>query len=102
MQFEFLPNVCKASSRNFYIAVTVEMTNNTWLWPYIKYFLGFNLIYMNITDYHFLQSLNIAKLTLKQLVWLKYKLPNYTMVNYDSLREQIQKIAENYPYSMPI
>ena len=29
-----------------------------------------------------------------------HKLLIYTMVNYDSLREHIQQIDENYPYSM--
>ena len=33
--------------------------------------------------------------------WLEHYLCNYTMVNYDSLREQIQQIDEKYPYSMP-
>ena len=28
-----------------------------------------------------------------------YKLPNYTMVNYASLGEQIQQIDDDYPYS---
>ena len=26
------------------------------------------------------------------------KLPNYVVVNYDSLKEHIQQIDENYPY----
>ena len=47
---------------------------------------------MNITDYQFMQSLHVTK--------LMHKLPNYTMENYGSFREQIQLIDENYPYSM--
>ena len=50
---------------------------------------------MNITDHQFMQSLNVTKLTPEQLV---HGLPNYTMVNHDSLREQTCK---NSPYSMP-
>ena len=64
--------------------------------------LGFNLTYMNITDYQFMQSLNVTKFTMKQLGQLTHKLCNYTMVNYDSSREYISQINENYPYSMPI
>ena len=56
---------------------------------------------MNITDYQFMQHLNVTKLTPKHLGQLIYMLPNCTMVNYDSLREQIQQINEKYPYSMP-
>ena len=36
-----------------------------------------------------MQSLNVTNLTLKQLDQLTHKLPNYTVVNYDSLREQL-------------
>ena len=56
---------------------------------------------MNITDYQFIQSLNVTKLTLEQLGQLAHKLPNYTMVNYDSFREHLQQLDGNYPYSMP-
>ena len=48
-----------------------------------------------------MQSLNITKLTMKQLECFADRLPNYMMVNYDFLREQIQQIDKNYPYSMP-
>ena len=56
---------------------------------------------MNVNDYSFMQSLNVAKQTPEQLEWLTHKLPNYTMVNYGPLREQIPHIDENYPFSMP-
>ena len=56
---------------------------------------------MNIPDYQFIQSLNVTKLTPEQLEQLVHKSPNYNIVNYDSLREQIWQIDENYPYSMP-
>ena len=65
-----------------------------------KCFLGFNLTYMNITDYQLMQSLNAAHLTPAQPKKLSHKLPNYSMVNYDSLKEQIQQIDENYPFAM--
>ena len=48
-----------------------------------------------------MQSLNVTKLTIEQLEQLTHRLPNYTIVNYDSLRKQSQQIDENYPYSMP-
>ena len=47
-----------------------------------------------------MQSQNVTKLTSEQWDWLEQKLPKYTKVIYDSLREEIQKIDENYPYSM--
>ena len=49
-----------------------------------------------------MQSLNVTILTLEQLEPLTHKLANYTMLTYDSLREQIHKINEPYPYSMCI
>ena len=48
-----------------------------------------------------MQPLNVTKLTPEQFEQPMHKLPNYTMVDYDSLKEQIQKINENYPFSMP-
>ena len=48
-----------------------------------------------------MQSLNATKQTLEQLEQLAHKLLNYTMVNYYSLREQMQHTDENYLYSMP-
>ena len=48
-----------------------------------------------------MQVLNISKQTLEQLEQLMHKLPNYTMVNYDSFREQVPQIDENYPYCIP-
>ena len=44
-----------------------------------------------------MKSLNVTKLTLEQLEWLTQKLPIYAKVNYDSLKEKIQQIDENYP-----
>ena len=49
-----------------------------------------------------MQSLNVTKLTQEQLDQLTDKLPNYTMVNYDSLWEHIWLLDENYPYTMPM
>ena len=97
----FLPNACEDYNRNTYIPATVELTNNDPTLTLHKRFWSFNLTYMNITDHQFMQSLNVTKLTPEQLGWLAYKLPNYTMVDYDSLREQIQQIDEKYPYSKP-
>ena len=48
-------------------------------------------------DHQFMQSLNVTCLTLAQT----HKLPNYSMINYDLLKEQIQQIDVNYPFSMP-
>ena len=100
-QLVFLPNTCEAYSRNIYIPATVELTKNDPNLTLHKWFLGFNLMHMHITDYQFIQSLNVTPLTPEQLKQLAHTLPNYTMVNYDSLREQIQQIDENYLYSMP-
>ena len=60
-----------------------------------KVFLGFHLAYMSITDYQFMQSLNVTNLTPEQHQQLMPKLPNYTMINYDLLREYTQHINEN-------
>ena len=49
-----------------------------------------------------MQYLNVTKLSPEQLQQLTHKLLNYTMIDYDSLREYIQQIDENYPCSMPI
>ena len=63
---------------------------------------------MNITDYQSMQSVNISmqsvnisKLTSKQLEVLAYRLLNYTMVNYDSLRGHMWQIEENNSFPMP-
>ena len=40
-------------------------------------------------------SLYAPKLTPEQLNWHALRLPNYTMINYASLREQREKIDEN-------
>ena len=42
---------------------------------------------MSITDYEFLQSPD-------QIKWLVYSLPNYSKINYNSLRVQTQQINE--------
>ena len=63
--------------------------------------LGFNPPFINITTNKFKQSLNVTELLQEQFKWLLYKLPNYTMVNYYSLKEQIQQIDDNHPYNMP-
>ena len=48
-----------------------------------------------------MQCVNVTKLTLEQLKRLWHLLPNYTVINCNSLREQFQQIDENYPDSMP-
>ena len=96
-----LPNACEAYSKNIYIPTTVEFTKNDPTLTLHEWFLGFNLTYVNITDYQFMQSINVTELAPEQLEWLTYELPNYTVVNSDSLREQIQQINKDYLYFMP-
>ena len=43
----------------------------------------------------------MAQLTPEQLEFQLHKLPNYTLINCVSWKEQIQQIDENYPNSMP-
>ena len=50
--------------------------------------------------YQFMQSLHIIKLISEQLDQLANKLTDYTMVNYEYLREHIRQIDENYPDCM--
>ena len=45
-------------------------------------------------------SLKVTNLTSAQLNKLSHKLPNYSMVNYDLLKDIIQQFDENYPFSM--
>ena len=101
-QLVFFPNACEVYSRNIYIHATVDLTNHKPTLMLHKWFLGFNLTYMNITYFQFMQFLNVTKPTPEQIKHLTRKLPNYTIINYDSLKEQMQQINENYPYSMLI
>ena len=55
---------------------------------------------MNITDFQLMQSFNVTYATQVQLEKLWNKLPNYSTVNYDSLKQQIQKIDDNYPFTI--
>ena len=48
-----------------------------------------------------MQSLNVIQLTTEQFEKVLHKLPNYTMVNCDLLKENIQQIDENNHYSVP-
>ena len=66
-QLVFLPNTCEAYSQNIYIPTEVELTNNYPTLTLDKRLLGFNLTYMNITDYLFMQFVNVTKLTLEEL-----------------------------------
>ena len=59
-QLLFLCNACKAYSRNIYIPDIVELTNDDPTLTLHRQFLGFNFMYMNINDYHIMQSLNIT------------------------------------------
>ena len=50
-----------------------------------------------------MKSLNVAQLIPEQPEKLMHKLANYTMVNYDFIKEHIHwQIYKNYLYSMPI
>ena len=49
-----------------------------------------------------MQPLNLTHLTPEQLEKLSHKLPNFTMLGYDSFKEHIQLIDAYYPYSMSI
>ena len=90
-QLLYLLNVCKAYNRNIFLL------NNDPTQTLHKQFLGFNLIYINIMDYKPKQLLNATQLTLEQLKKQSHKLSNYTVVNYDSLKEYIQQTDPNYP-----
>ena len=72
-----------------YIPTTVELISNGPTLILQKCFLGFSLSHnMTFTDYQFMQSLGVTTLTLEQLEWPAHKIPNYTMLNYDSVREK--------------
>ena len=88
----------KLTAGTLFIPATVELRNNDPKLTVHKWFLDFTLTYMNLTDYCFMQSLNVTKLTPEQLEWLAHQLLNYTMVNWNSLSQQIQQVNENYPW----
>ena len=90
----FITKACEAYSSNIYIPATVELTNIDQMLTLHKQFLGFNLTYMNITDYQFMPSLCVTKLISEQLVQLTHKLPNYTMVNYNSWRNKYNRLMK--------
>ena len=46
-----------------YVPITVEFTNNDPTLTLHKTFLGFNITYMNVTDYQCMQFLNVTQLT---------------------------------------
>ena len=81
----YLPNACDAFSRNIYIPATMELINNNPTLILQRCFLGVNLTYMNIMDYQIMWSINITNITQDQVEKLSHKLPNYSMVKYDSL-----------------
>ena len=56
---------------------------------------------MKIMAYQLMWFLNVTNLQLAQIEKLSNKFPNYHMVDYDPLKEQIQQIDENYLFSMP-
>ena len=68
-----------------------ELTNNDQTLSLHK---GFNWTYMNITDYQFMQFLNVTRLTSEQLKWLEDKLPNYTTVNYDFQEDMYNRLMK--------
>ena len=80
-QLIYLPDACQVYSRNIYIPAILKLMNNDPTLTLHKHILGFNLTYMNTTNYQLMQAFNITHLTAAQLGKLLYKLPNYCMVN---------------------
>ena len=52
---------------------TAELVNNDLTLTKHKWSLGFKLTYIRITDYEFMQSLNVTKVTLEQFERLVQK-----------------------------
>ena len=63
----------------------MESINNEPMVTLQQVVLSFDLTCMKIIDYQFMQSFSVTKLALEQLKQLTQKLPNYAVVNYDSL-----------------
>ena len=91
----YLLNAYEAYSGNIHIPATIKLTNKDQTLSLHKHFLGFNLTYINVLNYLLMQSLNVTQCTPEQLEKLLHKLFNYTVVNYDLLKEHIQQIDEN-------
>ena len=51
--------------------------------------------------YQLMQPFNVTQLPLEQHEKLLHKLPNYSMVSNDSLKEHIHQIDEDCLYSIP-
>ena len=57
-QLVYLPNACEAYISNIYIPATVKLTRKDPTVTLPRCFHGFDLTYINISDYHFMQALN--------------------------------------------
>ena len=76
----------------------MELTNEDPTLALRKHFVGLDITYMNITDYWLMQSLNVTQLSLAQPERLSHKLPNYSMVDYDSLKNRSNKLMKTIPF----
>ena len=99
-QLVYLSNSCEAYSPNGYIPATVELTKEDPTLMLHRCFPWFNLICINILDYHLMQALKLTALTPSEIWTLSYHLPTYTPVNCESLIKQVSQINEDYPFSM--
>ena len=56
ISIDILPNVCEVYCRSIYDPIMVELINNDPTLTLHKGFLGFNMTYINFTDYWLIQS----------------------------------------------
>ena len=93
----YIGNGCEGYSTNIYIASKTDLTSEIDTSLRHKFFVGFNVIYQNMTQYGIWNELKLETLTPDQKDHLRVKLLEFPPMTLDHLGKSIKKIGTSYP-----
>ena len=100
LQIVDIGNGCKAYSASIYIPAKSELTTTLQSVTQSQFFLDYNFIYTNVSNFLIWHKTNFATLTTDEIKTLKAKMLKLPTMSMDIFIKVLWNMDKNYPFSM--
>ena len=100
LQIVDIGNGCEAYSASIYIPAKLELTTTLQSITRSQFFLDYNYIYTNVSNFLIWHKTNFATLTTDEIKTLKAKMLKLPTMSMEIFNKVLENIDEDYPFSM--
>ena len=100
LQIVDIGNECEAYSASIYIPAKSELTTTMQLITRSQFFLDYNFNYTNVSNFIVWYKTNFVNFTKEEIESLKAKMLKLPTMSMDIFGKTLEKIDENYPFTL--